>query len=76
MMLRRFAYLIFGLSLCSWTLPVWAAEPLAAAELKNLVLNKTATCLKVKDQSKCVNFFSSEGEVAQVLIFVFSGTAS
>ena len=66
-MLRRFAYLLLGLSLCSLNLPVWAAEPLGTEELHDLVLNKTATCLKVKDQSECVTFFSSAGEIAQVM---------
>lgn len=63
---RCFSCLVLGLSLFS--LPVSAAEPLDRTEIESLVLDKTATCLKVKDQSKCVNYFSPEGEFTQQMI--------
>ena len=57
------------LALISFALPAWSDEPapLTRDELRALVLDKTADCRKEKDQSTCVNYFSAEGEIAQVL---------
>jgi len=69
MLLRRLGYIIVALSLCSITLPAWSAEPapLTRDELRSLVFDKTVDCRKEKDQSTCVNYFSDEGNVVQVL---------
>ena len=78
-MLRRFVYLIFGLSLCTMTTPVWngvasaesAGEPagmqLDWSELHELFTDKTAICRKEKDQSDCLNYFSPGGGIVQVM---------
>jgi len=69
MLFRCFRHIILALSLGLVTLPAWPAEPepLTRGQLQDLVLNKTADCRKEKDQSTCVNYFSAEGEMVQVL---------
>jgi hypothetical protein len=79
-MLRHFVYLILALSLGTMTTPVWsgevsaesAGEPagtqLGWSELHALFTDKTAICRKEKDQSDCLNYFSLEGEITQVMI--------
>jgi len=69
MLFRCFRHIILALSLGLVTLPVLSAEPepLTRYQLHDLVLNKTADCRKEKDQSTCVNYFSAEGEMVQVL---------
>lgn len=42
-------------------------EPLDRDSLIELVANKTAECRKEKDESLCVNYFSEEGVIAQVM---------
>ena len=60
---------IATLSLCFVILPAWSTETesLDRQELYDLVYDKTADCRKEKDQSTCVNYFSAEGEIAQLL---------
>jgi len=69
MLIRYLKHSIFALSLALVASPAWSAEPkpLTYDELDELVYNKTADCRKEKDQSECVNFFSEEGELAQVM---------
>lgn len=42
------------------------ATQLGFDKLYDLVYDKTADCRKEKDQSKCVNYFSPEGELTQL----------
>ena len=73
---RRIVYLLLGLSLGLMSVPVWSGEPavepsamaLDWGELHELFADKTATCRKEKDQSDCLNYFSSRGEITQVMI--------
>jgi hypothetical protein len=79
-MLRPFLYLIFGLSLYTMTPSAWSGgesgdssgEPadmqLDWGELHELFTDKTAICRKEKDQSDCLNYFSSRGEIVQVMM--------
>lgn len=78
-MLRRFAYLIFVLCLCTMIPAVWSGGASAESsveqvgtqldwsELHELFADKTATCRKEKDQSECLNYFSPNGEIVQVM---------
>ncbi|MGB0713424.1 MAG: hypothetical protein ACPGUC_07675 [Gammaproteobacteria bacterium] len=63
--------IITSLALVVASVTTQAAEPAAdtaldGVELKELLLGKTADCLKQKDQSTCVNYFSSDGKFFQV----------
>lgn len=42
-------------------------EPLDRDALVELVSNKTAECRKEKDESLCVNYFSEDGVIVQVM---------
>ena len=68
MLLRRFTPLLIALSFCLIPAPVWSEKPIAldGYDIIDLVIDMTANCRKEKDQSTCVNFFSSEGVIVQV----------
>ena len=68
MLLRRFTPLLIALSFCLFSMPVWSEEPVAldGYDITDLVIDQTANCRKEKDQSTCINFFSSEGIIVQV----------
>ncbi|MGB0721840.1 MAG: hypothetical protein ACPGU7_05520 [Gammaproteobacteria bacterium] len=63
--------LITTLALVFAPLLTHAAEPAAGTaldgvELKELLVGKTADCVKEKDQSTCVNYFAPDGNFFQV----------
>ena len=66
---KRLIAILFALSLCSITSTAWSDEPasLSREQLLELVYDKTVDCRKEKDQSTCVNYFSDEGVMVQVL---------
>jgi hypothetical protein len=66
---KRLIAILFTLSLCSFISTAWSDEPvpLTREELLELVYDKTVDCRKEKDQSTCVNYFSDEGVMVQVL---------
>jgi hypothetical protein len=69
MLARVLICIITGLSLYSVSLPAWSDEPvsLTKEKLLELVYDKTVDCRKEKDQSTCVNYFSDEGIMVQLL---------
>ena len=66
---KRLIAILITLSLCSVTSTAWSDEPapLTREQLLELVYDKTVDCRKEKDQSTCVNYFSDEGVMVQVL---------
>ena len=68
MLSRGLVHILLAMSLCSVTSTAWSDEPipLTREELLELVYDKTVDCRKEKDQSTCVNYFSPEGELAQL----------
>lgn len=69
MLSNRLIAILITLSLCSVTSTAWSEEPasLSREQLLELVYDKTVDCRKEKDQSTCVNYFSDEGVLVQVL---------
>ena len=61
-------YYLFLIAICLPLLsaPAMADKQLDRDELYDLIYDKTADCRKEKDQSTCVNYFSPEGEFAQL----------
>lgn len=66
---NRLIAILFALSLCTAVSTAWSDEPaqLTREQLLELVYDKTVDCRKEKDQSTCVNYFSDEGVMVQVL---------
>jgi len=66
---RSLTGILLALSLFLTTSTAWSDEPvpLTREQLLELVYDKTVDCRKEKDQSTCVNYFSDEGVLVQVL---------
>lgn len=64
--LGRCRLLLLGACLPLFSAPALAGEQLNQDELLDLIYDKTSDCRKEKDQSTCVNYFSPEGEIAQL----------
>ncbi|NNJ96308.1 MAG: hypothetical protein HKP12_04040 [Gammaproteobacteria bacterium] len=66
---RSLTGILLALSLCLTASTAWSDEPvpLTREQLLELVYDKTVDCRKEKDQSTCVNYFSDEGVMVQVL---------
>ena len=66
---KRLIGVLLALTLSPIVSTAWADEPvpLTREQLLELVYDKTVDCRKEKDQSTCVNYFSDEGVMVQVL---------